>query len=183
VSVTVKRTTGPGAKRLQSILEGIGKNCSVKVGWFSSAKYPDGTPVAYVATIQEFGHGKTPPRPFMRPTITGRQNSWRTLLRSQMKKLAEGKTVRDVLTILAGKVEGDIAKGMRNVTAPPLSPVTLQLRKWRRAGIPIGIKQVAWAAALVKQGLNDTVTGTAAKPLMDTRLMFDSITSVVEDKT
>ena len=40
-----------------------------KVGWFESAEYPEGTPVAYVAAIQELGHGKIPPRPFMAPAM------------------------------------------------------------------------------------------------------------------
>lgn len=40
--------------RLDAIPEGFA-NRVAKVGWFPSAKYEDGTPVAYVAAIQEYG--------------------------------------------------------------------------------------------------------------------------------
>lgn len=157
--MSVKRTPGPGAKRLQNILHGISKDCSAKVGFFPSAKYPDGTPVAYVAAIQEFGHGPIPPRPFMRTTIDNDQNSWRSLLKTQMQTLANGKTVKQVLTILASTVEGGIAKSITKVTDPPLKQSTIDRRFHSKKG------------------------SVSTKPLVDTRLMFDSVTSVVEDNT
>ena len=42
-----------------------------QVGFPSGINYEDGTNVAYVATIQEFGapEANIPPRPFMRPTV------------------------------------------------------------------------------------------------------------------
>ncbi|MDL2105264.1 hypothetical protein QQJ69_19235, partial [Proteus mirabilis] len=42
----------------------------LSVGFFEHSKYPDGTPIAYVASIQELGYpaGGIPPRPFLRPT-------------------------------------------------------------------------------------------------------------------
>lgn len=156
--MSIKRTQGPGAKRLQHILDGIRLDCSAKVGWFASAKYPNGTPVAYVAAIQEFGHGAIPPRPFMRPTIAENDNRWRALLRAQMKTLADGKKVKQVLTVLASTVEGNIAKAISKVTDPPLKQSTIDRRFHSKKG------------------------SVSVKPLVDTRLMFNSITSVVEDK-
>ncbi len=52
-------------KRLQKALSAADKS-DLQVGWFESAKYDDGTPVAGVAAIQEFGSAKNriPPRPF-----------------------------------------------------------------------------------------------------------------------
>ncbi len=40
--------------KIDKIGEGF-KNREARIGWFESARYEDGTPVAYVATIQEFG--------------------------------------------------------------------------------------------------------------------------------
>ena len=41
------------------------------VGFFESARYPDGTPVAQVAAINEFGAGAIPERPFFRQAMAG----------------------------------------------------------------------------------------------------------------
>ena len=44
-----------GSKALEKLADQI-KKSKLEVGFFESAKYPDGTPVAYVAAIQEFGN-------------------------------------------------------------------------------------------------------------------------------
>ena len=36
-------------------------NIELNVGFFENAKYPDGTPVAYVAYLNEYGGAKRPP--------------------------------------------------------------------------------------------------------------------------
>lgn len=48
------KRSGPGIRRLQGILKSVNK-LNAQVGWFPGAKYQDGTPVAYVAAIQEHG--------------------------------------------------------------------------------------------------------------------------------
>ena len=50
---------GPGIKKLVVALEK--SSIKAQVGWFPGAKYADGTPVAYVAAIQEFGSVHTHP--------------------------------------------------------------------------------------------------------------------------
>jgi hypothetical protein len=55
---TFKRQ-GPGIKVLEKALKISGMKTSV--GWFPGAKYQDGTPVAYVAAIQEYGTTFTHP--------------------------------------------------------------------------------------------------------------------------
>ncbi len=49
--------TGGGAleRYLSDIARKLESGGVVNVGWFTNAKYPDGTPVAYVAAIQEYG--------------------------------------------------------------------------------------------------------------------------------
>lgn len=47
----------------------------LKVGFFENARYPDGTPVAYVGYLNEYG-GHNPPRPFMKRTAQRRMKSW-----------------------------------------------------------------------------------------------------------
>ena len=53
------RVTRRGGKKLQKLLKEAGKSgvTRVEVGFFSTAKYEDGTPVAAVAAWNEFGTG------------------------------------------------------------------------------------------------------------------------------
>ena len=47
-----------------------------QIGFPSGQHYPDGTNVAYVAAIQEFGAPAVniPPRPFMQPTVKAQKD-------------------------------------------------------------------------------------------------------------
>lgn len=97
----VKQTSGPGDAILRKLIEASRKQG--KVGWFETAKYEDGTPVAYVAAIQENGSPAQgiPPRPFLRTTIAARQAAWRDLIHSGAQRILDGKaSVADVLNIV-----------------------------------------------------------------------------------
>jgi hypothetical protein len=49
-----------------------------RVGFLENAKYPDGTPVAAIALIQDMGApgAGIPPRPFFRNMIAAKQGEW-----------------------------------------------------------------------------------------------------------
>lgn len=141
--------TGPGVKPLVHGLTEL-DGLEAKVGWFESAHYKDGTPVAYVATIQEFGTDHIPARPFMRPAVADNGPQWLDLLAQGAKRVAEGGfSARDVLELVALKAAGDVGKAIQAVTSPALSPITV-----KRKG--------------------------HAKPLIDTGQMFQSVTGKVE---
>lgn len=157
-----------------------------KVGFFESAKYPDGTPAAYVAAIQEFGAPDVsiPPRSFFRTTVAAKTNAWRSSLNAGAHQIIAGAwTPEQMMDALVQLAAGNVAQTLAKLQDPPLSPVTLQLRKWKREGRHIGGKQVGWAAALVEKGVNDQVTGSAAKPLVDTGFLFNAITGIVNGET
>lgn len=48
---------------------------NTKIGFFANSKYPDGTSVAYVAYLNEYG-GHNPTRPFMRRTVRKNIKKW-----------------------------------------------------------------------------------------------------------
>lgn len=129
----VKRTPGPGAKQLQKMLHDLG-NADLRAGWFESAKYEDGTPVAYVATIQEYGYGPIPPRPFMRTAVATKQGEWGALSRRLAKQLAAGgMDTTAALGLLGEMVVGDIKDAISAVTTPPLKESTIDARKRRHS--------------------------------------------------
>lgn len=151
-----------------------------KVGWFPSAKYEDGTPVAQVAMIQEFGApaARIPPRPFFRPTIDEKKAEWVDSVAKGARAVAAGRmSAYQVLEAVGQKAAGDVRYTISRVDSPPLSPVTLLLRKWRREGKKITGKTVGQAAAAVAAGAD--VSGVPSQPLNDTGLMLATLTSVV----
>jgi hypothetical protein len=156
----VIRRPGPGADRLHSILtqpDGVGKT-----GWFESAKYEDGTPVAYVAAIQEYGDPthNIPPRSFMRTTVAEKRTEWANLMRRGAQAImAGGETMFSVLEKVSGKAAGDIRIKISRITEPPLKPSTIAARRSRSA------------------------SGEAStKPLVDTGHMLATVSNAVEPK-
>ena len=160
--VKVLRITGPGMAKLKALTQS--QNEVGKVGWFESAKYEDGTPVAYVAAIQEFGSPERsiPPRPFMRPTIQEKQNSWQSLAASGAKAIIAGtQTISSVLDALGQRAAGDIRRTISKITSPALAMSTLRARASRK---------------------KTTIGAVSRKPLVDTGTMIQSLTSTVEPK-
>lgn len=134
-----------------------------KVGWLESAVYPDGTPVAYVATIQEFGSPAQgiPPRSFMRTTAAGKGSEWGAALAKGGKASLQGNiSAREVMEQVTGAAAGDIRRTISQITSPPLNPATVEARLRGKA--------------------DKKHVGSLTKPLVDTGLMLQTLTSVVE---
>lgn len=162
--VKVTKVVGPARA---SINLGIKQfdNQQVKVGWFESAKYADGTPVAYVAAIQEFGYApkNIPPRLGLRAlTQTRKREEWIETAGTLAKKVMTGTSVDDALTILGQKVASDIQRHITQVDSPPLKPATIEARAAKTA--------------------SGKITTTLAKPLEATGLMRGSVQHVRSKK-
>lgn len=152
----------------------------MQVGWFSSANYKDGLPVAQVAFWQEYGTKTAPPRPFFRPAIEDNQNKWGALVEDGFKAVIEGgATVDNVFNGLGLTVQADI-KNAINSTHQALSPVTLALRKLRDDGYTINGSLVGAVADAVNKG--ETGSGqlgapsSNTTPLNDTGIMIGTLT-------
>lgn len=160
-------------------LEGV----QTKVGWFKGSKYPDGTPVAMAAAANELGHGKTPPRPFMRPTAIKERGKWGEVVASGAKQVLKGETtIEKVMDTIGVVAEGDVLQAIVDITTPPLSPITIQLRamKKRDPNLKITGKTVGEAAAIVHKPGYTQPTGVSTKPLNDTGHMLATLTHIVE---
>ena len=159
----VKRE-GPGIKQLTVAIEAV-NNLSLQVGWFEGAKYPDGTPVAYVATINEYGYpeGGIPPRSFMRTTITERKRAWADLAKSGNRAVLAGNTTpRLVLTGLGLAAAADIKKKIVSINSPPLKAATI--------------------AARMRKLAKGKKVGLLTKPLIETENMLTTLTHSVMQK-
>ncbi|PHM47162.1 hypothetical protein [Xenorhabdus miraniensis] len=163
----------------------------IKVGFFEHSKYPDGTSIAYVATIQELGHGAIPPRPFMRPAMQENRAEYASLIQRAVNAAIKGNiTIHDGLNQVGAKAAGDVQRHIRAVQTPPLSMVTLLMRKRRKqTGFVAGGKEVGRAyrdANFVgprrKGDKTADISGVSTKPLVDEGLMLQAVTFAVEDK-
>lgn len=151
--------------KLPQIIADVQKD-SLKVGWGENQKYEDGTAVAGIAAVQEFGNPmrNIPPRPFMRPTVSEKSLQWQELIAKGMKLVFnDKKSTSAVFEAVGLKVAGDIRASISKVSAPALKTATVKARLRGK-----------------KQG--KSVSLTAAKPLVDTGLMLNSLTSEVSAK-
>ncbi|CAG9424407.1 TPA: hypothetical protein ACS78B_000145 [Providencia alcalifaciens] len=147
--------------QLKKVYDELGKK-QLKVGFFEHSKYPDGTPIAYVAAIQELGYpeGGIPPRPFLRPTMKNKKTEYGQLIFRVAKAAANGNiTVNDGLTQVGAKAASDMKLAIKAVTTPVLDDATVKARARRHS-----------------KGKSTN------KPLVDTGQMLNAVTFVVEDK-
>jgi hypothetical protein len=160
----VQRKAGPGAEQLRVMLAGLSDKVA-RVGFFPSSKYEDGTPVAYVAAIQEFGSPTEgiPPRSFMRTTAEAQRGAWQSTARQGARAVTKGNaTGMQVLDVLGQQAAGDIRKSISRIASPPLKQATIDARLRKRA--------------------DKTTLGKLDKPLVDTGTLLNAVTSEVGDK-
>lgn len=155
-----------------------------KVGWFESAKYENGTPVAYTMSLNEMGDGPTPPRPFMRPTAIDKKKEWVDIAAEGARRVLAGNaSPQTVMELLTTKAEGDVSKTITDLTAPALSPITIEIRamKKRNPNLKVTGATVGEAAARVNAPGYVAPTGVSTKPLNDTGRALATLTHIVEN--
>ena len=159
----ITRRTQGSIVQLRQFIEQAEKT-TLTVGFHESAKYADGTPVAYVAAIQEFGvAGKIPPRPFMRPTIAAKRQEFLDLLGKGSKAALRGQfTLVQVFDQVGLKVAGEIRRTISKITSPALDPDTVKARQRKYAS-------------------NQQLVGGLTKPLVESGRMQDSVTHEVKE--
>ncbi len=156
---------------------------TVTVGFLEGATYPDGTSVPMVAAIQEYGAPSVgiPPRPFFRQVISEKGKGWGNALEKLL--LANDFDAEKSLGQAGQGIKGQIQKSIRDVTGPPLSPVTLLLRKrfWSNPQ-DITLADVVKAKIDIASGVKPGVSGTQAKPLVWTGHLLNSVDYEVKMK-
>jgi hypothetical protein len=99
---------------------------ALEVGFLEDATYPDGTSVAKVAAIQEFGAPKRgiPPRPFFRGMIARESGHWGD---DVAKLLKDGSLeAGHALDLMGEEIAAELRESIIALTDPPLSPKTIQ---------------------------------------------------------
>jgi hypothetical protein len=121
-----------GGGKLEMVLKGIaeraGKPGTVRVGFLEGATYPDGTSVATVAAIQNYGApgANIPARPFFSNMVKEKSPNW-------------GKSLGQVLvaanydaTLALGRmgegIKGQLEQAILDTTSPPLAKETVDAK-------------------------------------------------------
>jgi hypothetical protein len=110
---------------LRDIAEKVSQPATLRVGFLSAARYPDGTSVAMVAAIQEFGAPSRgiPPRPFFRRAIAKHSPEWPEAVGNLLK--ANGYDAVKALSLSGAAIAGQIQQSIVDLTDPPLAPSTI----------------------------------------------------------
>ena len=97
----------------------------VSVGFLAGSSYPDGTSIAAVAGSNEFGvpANNQPPRPFFRRMVAEKKGTWGKAVGLQLK--ATDFDVAKTLDRTGQAIKAQLQTSIRDLTDPPLSPVTI----------------------------------------------------------
>ncbi|MGI4763826.1 MAG: hypothetical protein ACRYGP_01970 [Janthinobacterium lividum] len=132
-----------GGNRLVPYLRGmeerLAKAKTVDVGFLGNATYPDGTNVASVAALNEFGvpsHNQ-PPRPFFRSMIASKQGEWGGATAHALKanNYDAAKTLDQVGSAIAGQLRQSIA----TFSGAPLAESTIKAKGFAKQLIDTGV--------------------------------------------
>lgn len=128
MSISNKKNNGnlKNPKIKEALKEAIGddldlKDPTLEVGFFKEATYPNGKPVAQVASDNEFGTSTIPPRPFFRNAIEKNGNKWGDVFKQSAKTLSPYKS----LGKLGEVIRSDIVQSINQTNTPPNSPITI----------------------------------------------------------
>ena len=161
--------------RTEEISDSLRRASTLEVGFLEGATYPDGTPVAMVAAIQEFGAPRVgiPPRPFFRTMIAEKMPEWGPAIAGLLKD--NDFDTRRTLSQAGEAIRGQLQQSIIDTNSPPLSPVTLMLRKMKAQDPSLVVTGATVGEAARRVAAGETATGVSTKPLVDTGHLLASV--------
>ena len=145
------------------------------MGWFADSAYPGGKqpPVAYIASIHEFGWVPKgiPPRLGLRTLSQEKRGEWANQSAKAAKiAIAQGSGQAGIMAIMAQVMAGDMRAHIAQVTEPPLARSTVAARLARLS--PSGRRKALKVAARQEaEGKPKSIE----KPLVDTGLLLTTL--------
>jgi hypothetical protein len=160
-------------KYLEQIATKVNQGAELRVGFLENATYPDGKPVAMIAAIQEFGAPAAgiPPRPFFRNMIAKHQDEWPDGFATQLRET--NFDVKATFDRTGAAIAGQLRQSIVDTNDPPLSPITLMIRKMKGEGKTITRASLGEAARRVAAG--ESTGGVSSKPLVETGHLLQSV--------
>lgn len=169
MSAVVSVKGGDRAKAaIKALGERIAKMDHVQVGFMAgSTNARTGASIPMYAAINNYGapRANIPPRPFFTIMVAKGKPHWGDDLAKSMQRT--GGDAGASLSALGQQMQGELQQSIIDIFSPPLSPVTLMLRKMRQKnpGLRVSRRVVGEAAARVRAG--ESTGGVSTKPLID----------------
>lgn len=122
--------TVKGGRKLEQALRELSKAVSrpatLRVGFLEGATYPDGTPVAMVAAIQNYGAPRAgiPPRPFFTNMVKDKSREWGPAMARLLQ--ANDMDVAATLRQTGHAIEGQLRQAIIDTSYPPNAPSTIR---------------------------------------------------------
>lgn len=151
--MAIEHKPGEGGEKLEAAIKELDSK-QVKVGYFPTSRYPDGKPVAGVAVVQEFGSvsRRIPPRPFFRPAVDGSRQMQRDAIAAAVRRAVSGRQT--------------VEQGMEQLGAAVVGEIQKAISE---------LDSPPLADSTIRRKGN-------SKPLVDTGMMLQSVTYVVESR-
>jgi hypothetical protein len=134
------------ARKLLEFAKLVNNPTTLRVGFLSNAKYPDGTPVAMIAAIQDFGAPGVgiPPRPFFRNMIAKHSKEWPAGILIQLR--AHDWDAARALSVVGDAIAGQLRQSIIDTNAPPLKPATIARKGFDKPLVDTGhmLNSVDW---------------------------------------
>ena len=169
---TITLSGGEGLDRiLESIARKIARPATLRVGFLENATYPDGTSVAMVAAINNFGAPEKgiPARPFFTKMVEEKSGAWGNALVGRLK--AAEWDVGAALNMMGQGIANQLVQSIDETNEPPNSMATNLLKQRFPMHEGMGFDDVLQAWADVEAG----ETAPAGKPLVWSGFMRNSV--------
>lgn len=124
------------ARALERITEKLGKAREVRVGFLENATYPDGTSVASIAAIQNFGATDIPARPFFSAMIASKSPDWGERF-AKVLRLCDYDTDMALARMGEG-IAGQLRTSITETNAPPLAQSTIDRKGFDKPLVDTG---------------------------------------------
>jgi hypothetical protein len=123
---------------LRQIADKVTRPATLRVGFLEGATYPDGTSVALVAAVNEFGAPSRgqPPRPFFRNMIKSKAPEWPSAIAGLLK--GNGYDAEAALDVAGAAIAGQLRQSIQALTSPPLKPATVARKGFSKPLVDTG---------------------------------------------
>jgi hypothetical protein len=131
-----------GGQLFESVLDQMGRSLTgantVKIGFLAGSSYPDGTPVAMIAAIQNWGAPRAgiPPRPFFTDMIAKRSPEWPKAIGDLL--VANQYDALRTLQLTGEAIAGQLRKQIIDTNAPALKPATIRRKGFAKPLVESG---------------------------------------------
>jgi len=166
---------------LRKLAKQLEKPKTLRVGFLETATYPDAdhTQVAQVAAWLNFGSKTAPPRPFFTDMVASKSPAWGDKLLRLIRQNDGDITMS--LGQMGEGIKGQLESALINLSAPPLSEITLMLRRMKADNPHLIVTGATVGEAARRVAAGESPGDVSTKVGVVTKHMLHSIGSDIQE--